>query len=185
MADNYSLNPMAGFKAYRDAYHGAPSSQPALKEKALTTRGLDLLRQDVLDGRLPQVSWICATKAGSEHPSPSSPAQGADYTARVLDALTANPEVWSKTVLLLMFDENDGFFDHAPPPAPPSRDAAGALAGADASRQAMKASTSPATNNIPATILLKLLMVSPAISVRRLANAIGWESSSGPCPATR
>ncbi len=46
MADNYSLNPMAGFKAYRDAYHGAPGSQPALKEKALTTRGLDLLRQD-------------------------------------------------------------------------------------------------------------------------------------------
>lgn len=130
MADNYSLNPTAGFKAYRDAYHGAPGAAAALKEKALTTRGLDLLRQDVLDGTLPQVSWICATKAGSEHPSPSSPAQGADYTARVLDALTANPEVWSKTVLLLMFDENDGFFDHMPPPAPPARDASGALAGA-------------------------------------------------------
>ncbi|WP_447918382.1 phosphocholine-specific phospholipase C [Achromobacter aegrifaciens] len=130
MADNYSLNPTAGFKAYRDAYLGVPGSAAALKEKALSTRDLDLLRQDVLDGTLPQVSWICATKAGSEHPSPSSPAQGADYTARVLDALTANPEVWSKTVLLLMFDENDGFFDHMPPPAPPSRDASGALAGA-------------------------------------------------------
>ena len=130
MADNYSLNPTAGFKAYRDAYHGVPGSAVALKDKALTTRDLDLLRQDVLDGTLPQVSWICATKAGSEHPSPSSPAQGADYTARVLDALTADPEVWSKTVLLLMFDENDGFFDHMPPPAPPSRDASGALAGA-------------------------------------------------------
>ncbi len=130
MADNYSLNPTAGFKAYRDAYHGVPGSAAALKDKALTTRDLDLLRQDVLDGTLPQVSWICATKAGSEHPSPSSPAQGADYTARVLDALTANPEIWSKTVLLLMFDENDGFFDHMPPPAPPSHDASGALAGA-------------------------------------------------------
>ncbi|MPS78915.1 MAG: phospholipase C, phosphocholine-specific [Achromobacter sp.] len=130
MADNYSLNPTAGFKAYRDAYHGLPGSLPALKDKALTTRSLDLLRQDVLDGTLAQVSWICATRAGSEHPSPSSPAQGADYTARVLDALTANPDVWSKTVLLLMFDENDGFFDHMPPPAPPSRDAAGTLAGA-------------------------------------------------------
>ncbi|WMD18060.1 phospholipase C, phosphocholine-specific [Achromobacter seleniivolatilans] len=130
MADNYSLNPTAGFKAYRDAFHAVPGSMTALKEKALTTRDLDLLRQDVLDGTLPQVSWICATKAGSEHPSPSSPAQGADYTARVLDALTANPDVWSKTVLLLMFDENDGFFDHMPPPAPPSRDASGDLAGA-------------------------------------------------------
>ncbi|MFY1990390.1 phosphocholine-specific phospholipase C [Achromobacter xylosoxidans] len=130
MADNYSLNPTAGFKAYRDAYHGVPGSLAALKDKALTTRGLDLLRQDVLDGTLPQVSWICATKAGSEHPSPSSPAQGADYTAKVLDALTANPEVWSKTVLLLMFDENDGFFDHMPPPAPPSRGPDDRLAGA-------------------------------------------------------
>ncbi|MBV2157996.1 phospholipase C, phosphocholine-specific [Achromobacter denitrificans] len=130
MADNYSLNPTAGFKAYRDAYHGLPGSRAALKDKALSTRSLDALRQDVLDGKLPQVSWICATKAGSEHPSPSSPAQGADYTARVLDALTADPEVWSKTVLLLMFDENDGFFDHMPPPAPPSRDTSGALAGA-------------------------------------------------------
>ena len=128
MADNYALNPTAGFKAYRDAYQGLPGSLAALREKALSTHGLDRLRQDALDGTLPQVSWICPTKAGSEHPSPSSPAQGADYVARVLDALTANPQVWSRTVLLLMFDENDGFFDHMPPPAP-SRDAR-ALAGA-------------------------------------------------------
>jgi phospholipase C len=28
-----------------------------------------------------------------------------------------------------MFDENDGFFDHVPPPAPPSRDASGNVLG--------------------------------------------------------
>ena len=38
----------------------------------------------------------------------------------MLDALTANPDVWSKTVLFINFDENDGFFDHMPPPAAPS-----------------------------------------------------------------
>jgi phospholipase C len=130
MADNYALNPLAGFKAYRDAFHGVAGAAPALREKALTTRGLDRLKQDVLAGRLPQVSWICPTRAGSEHPSPSSPAQGAHYVADVLDALTAEPEVWSKTVLLLMYDENDGFFDHAPPPAPPSHLEEGGLAGA-------------------------------------------------------
>ena len=74
----------------------------------------------MLDGTLPQVSWIVATAEGSEHPGPSSPAQGADYTSRVLDALTADPEVWAKTVLFVNFDENDGFFDHMPPPAAPS-----------------------------------------------------------------
>ncbi|MGO4327606.1 phosphocholine-specific phospholipase C [Cupriavidus sp. 2TAF22] len=120
MADNYSLNANAGFRAYRDAYHGLPGAQPALRDKALGTRSLDQLRQDVLDGKLPQVTWICPTRAGSEHPSPSSPAQGAAYVSAVLDALTADPAVWSKTVLLLMYDENDGFFDHMPPPAVPS-----------------------------------------------------------------
>jgi phospholipase C len=120
MADNFTDNPVAGFRTFRDAYAAVPGAQEALRERGLATRDLDLLRQDVLDGALPAVSWIVATADGSEHPGPSSPVQGADYTARVLDALTANPEVWSKTVLLVNFDENDGFFDHVPPPAAPS-----------------------------------------------------------------
>ncbi|HET9954893.1 MAG TPA: phospholipase C, phosphocholine-specific [Polyangiaceae bacterium] len=120
MADNFTDNPLAGFRRFRDAYAGAAGALAVLKQRGLSTRDLELLKQDVLNGSLPQVSWIVATAEGSEHPGPSSPAQGAEYTARVLDALTANPEVWSKTVLFVNFDENDGFFDHVPPPAPPS-----------------------------------------------------------------
>ena len=129
MADNFSDNPLAGFKAFRDAHAGAPGANPALAERALSTRALDGLRADVLAGTLPQVSYMVSTEADSEHPGPSSPAQGADYTARVIEALTADPEVWSRTVLLVMFDENDGFFDHMPPPAPPSRDGENLLGG--------------------------------------------------------
>ena len=84
----------------------------------MSTWTLDDLRRDVQANRLPQVSYIVATAEGSGASGPSSPAQGADYTARV-DALTSNPEVWSKTVFLVNFDENDGFFDHVPPPAAP------------------------------------------------------------------
>ena len=52
--------------------------------------------------------------------------------SRVIDALTADPAVWARTVLFINFDENDGFFDHVPPPAPPSPDAQapGGFAGA-------------------------------------------------------
>ena len=129
MADNFTDNPLAGFKAYRDAHKDAPGSDKRLKDLALTTWHLDKLREDVVAGRLPQVSWIIAPAADSEHPAPSSPAQGADYTARVLDALTADPKVWARTVLIVNFDENDGFFDHMPPPSPPSKDADGKLIG--------------------------------------------------------
>ncbi|TCP67016.1 phospholipase C, phosphocholine-specific [Sphingomonas sp. PP-CE-1G-424] len=127
MADNFTDNPLAGFAAYRGA---APGS--ALHDRAMTTHGLDRLRADVVGGTLPQVSWIIANAAGSEHPGPSSPAQGAAYTAAVLDALTADPKIWARTALFVMFDENDGFFDHVPPPAPPSPDASapGGFAGA-------------------------------------------------------
>ncbi len=39
------------------------------------------------------------------------------------------PEVWSKTALLINFDENDGYFDHMPSPSAPSRLKNGQYAG--------------------------------------------------------
>ncbi|HVY89237.1 MAG TPA: phospholipase C, phosphocholine-specific [Hyphomonadaceae bacterium] len=129
MADNFGDNPLVGFKAYRDSLAKAPGSDPKLVELGLSTQHLDVLRKDVMADKLPSVSWVISPAKDSEHPGPSSPAQGADYISRVLDALTSNPEVWAKTVLFVMFDENDGFFDHAPTPAPPSHDASGALLG--------------------------------------------------------
>jgi phospholipase C len=75
----------------------------------------------VQSGKLPQVSWIAAPEAYTEHPNwPAN--YGAWYVSQILDALTANPEVWSKTAFFLTYDENDGFFDHVVPPTlPPSK----------------------------------------------------------------
>jgi phospholipase C len=68
---------------------------------------------------LPAVSWIAAPEAYTEHPSwPAN--YGAWYVDKVLDALTSNPEVWSKTALFITYDENDGFFDHTLPAFPPA-----------------------------------------------------------------
>ena len=128
MADNFGDNPLIGFKAYRDSLDG--TGNPALAAKGVATQHLDVLLSDVMAGTLPSVSWVISPAKDSEHPGPSSPAQGADYIARVLDALTANPEVWASTVLLVNYDENDGFFDHMPPPAPPSLDKDGKPLGA-------------------------------------------------------
>jgi len=121
MDDNFTDNPLAGFKLYRMADTSKSAPLADLAARSLRTRALDKLKEDVLADMLPQVSWIVATAAGSEHPGPSSPAQGADYTAQVLDALTANPAVWARTVFLINFDENDGYFDHVPPPSVPTK----------------------------------------------------------------
>lgn len=49
------------------------------------------------------------------------PAAGAAFVARKIDAIAANPQVWARTVFILNYDENDGLFDHVPPPVPPRR----------------------------------------------------------------
>ncbi|MDD3760543.1 MAG: phospholipase C, phosphocholine-specific [Acidithiobacillus sp.] len=114
MTGNFGENALLYFQPFADA----PSSSP-LYQRAALPGGVAALREDVLQDRLPQVSWITVPAGYSEHPS-YPPAYGAIYIARVLDALTSNPEVWGKTVLLLDYDENDGFFDHVPPPQPPT-----------------------------------------------------------------
>ena len=122
MQDNFTDNPLVGFKTFQDSFNGLADANHRLAQKALSTRHIAQLKTDVQANKLAAVSYIIATAEGSEHPGPSSPAQGAAYIAEVLDALTSNPQVWSRTALFIMFDENDGFFDHVPPPAPPSFD---------------------------------------------------------------
>ena len=73
---------------------------------------------DVKSGTLPSVSWLLPPLAYSEHPN-SSPAAGEWFTSQVLNTLTSNPEVWAKTVVFHVYDENGGFFDHVVPPTPP------------------------------------------------------------------
>lgn len=55
----------------------------------------------------------------SEHPSGSSPAASATLLYQVLDAVASDPDLWAKTAVIVNFDENDGYFDHVPPPRPP------------------------------------------------------------------
>ena len=118
---NYGDNSLLYFDQYRTAQPGSP-----LYDKARTGTNnaagegyVDQLKADVLSGSLPQVSWIVGPEAFTEHPNwPVN--YGAWYVSQVLDALTADPEVWSRTALLLTFDENDGFFDHVVPAHPNS-----------------------------------------------------------------
>ena len=122
---NYGDNSLLYFNQYRNAQPGSPLYDNARTGTNVAVGGgyFDVLKQDVQNNTLPQVSWIVAPEAYSEHPNwPAN--YGAWYVDQVLQILTSNPEVWSKTALLVTYDENDGFFDHvAPPYAPWSKEA--------------------------------------------------------------
>jgi len=123
---NYGDNSLLYFHQYQSSQPGSPLFEGALTGTNISQNGtlFDRFKQDIAGGKLPQVSWIVAPEAYTEHPNwPAN--YGAWYVSQMLDALTSNPEVWSKTVFFLMYDENDGFFDHMVPPTPPQSRAQG------------------------------------------------------------
>jgi phospholipase C len=112
--DDYGTNMLEFFAAYQNARPGDP-----LYEGGLTIHPPDRFEWDAKHGKLPTVSWIVPTSGQSEHPA-YLPASGANYLASKLNAVAENRDLWSKTVFIVNYDENDGLFDHVVPPMPPA-----------------------------------------------------------------
>jgi phospholipase C len=123
---NYGDNSLLYFHQYQNAKAGNPLYDRARTGTDINKKGtlFDTFLHDIKTNSLPQVSWVVAPEAYCEHGN-WPPGYGAWYISQVLDALTSKPEIWSKTVLFLNYDENDGLFDHMVPPTPPTSRANG------------------------------------------------------------
>ncbi|GAB2637695.1 phospholipase C, phosphocholine-specific [Gordonia jinhuaensis] len=129
---DYGDNSLWLFKQYHDALNSHDPRRQRLAQRAgLHTRWkpdsgkgeqvehvLDTFLSDCAAGHLPAVSWVVAPYGWCEHPS-ARPAYGEAFVEAMLNAIWKDPELWSKTVVFINYDENDGFFDHIPPPVPP------------------------------------------------------------------
>ncbi len=122
--DNYTDNALAYFTQFADAPTDSPlyvngmSSVPDTYDNTPEDIAAAIQSQ-VEAGTLPQVTWIVANQTTSEHPY-AAPENGAYFINLILNALNADEDVFNSTALFLNYDENDGFFDHVPPPAPPA-----------------------------------------------------------------
>ena len=94
----------------------------------LNFRDYALLKQDIATGRLAKYSfinprfishWNDLTQdvelANSQH-APCDVRPGEALIAEVYNSLRANESVWKKTLLVVLYDEHGGFYDHVPPP---------------------------------------------------------------------
>ncbi|MFB7629578.1 alkaline phosphatase family protein [Streptomyces sp. NPDC056149] len=123
----YTANPqdtdLGWFTAFQHARPGDP-----LYENAMVPRSPSQVADIIRNDELPSVTWldsqylpsVYGLPEASEEP-PNLPAAGATYMYTILDALGSRPDVWAKTVLIITYDENDGRFDHVPPPTAPER----------------------------------------------------------------
>src|SRR3954463_12848759 len=94
----------------------------------------DTFIQRAAVGKLPSVSWIdpsfadlrtglmrlISPPSNDDHP-PSDVLAGQALVLKLYDAL-ASSKLWTKTLLVITYDEHGGFFDHVPPPLDPSDD---------------------------------------------------------------
>lgn len=141
-AGNFTDNPLLYFNQYATAPTTSPLFQnactgteiintipatgaPASDWKAWQEQLFAELRSDVQNGKLPQVSWIIAPAAYTEH-ADQPLHYAAWYISQVLNILVSNPELFSKTAFIIDYDEADGSFDHIVPPTPPQTPAQGA-----------------------------------------------------------
>ncbi|WP_431681005.1 phosphocholine-specific phospholipase C [Kitasatospora sp. KL5] len=109
---DYDDNALSYFKQF----HNFPATDPRYVN-AMTKWDQAAFDRHCKDGTLPTVSWLVAPYLFCEHPS-ASPDYGAHWVNTALQSLMSNPAVWQHTVFLVMYDENDGYFDHVVPPTP-------------------------------------------------------------------
>jgi phospholipase C len=97
-------------------------------ELRVSTKAASFL-EDAARGTLPSLSWIdpaftslnpLGFVANDDH-APVDIRNGQDLVLAVYDALAASPQ-WERTLLVIVYDEHGGFFDHVPPPRAPDDD---------------------------------------------------------------
>jgi phospholipase C len=60
--------------------------------------------------------YYFGAKQCDQHP-PTDVRRGEAFIAQIYNALRANEELWRTTLLVVLYDEHGGFYDHVPPPA--------------------------------------------------------------------
>ncbi|KAF5008766.1 hypothetical protein FDECE_5004 [Fusarium decemcellulare] len=107
-ADNFDDNPYAWFEQFQDSQKGS-----SLHEKGMTGFSLDTFYSQAANGTLPEVSYIVGPMQLSEHP-PYSPHDGSWLQKKIAEAVINSPK-YSKTVLMVSYDETGGWADHVNP----------------------------------------------------------------------
>jgi len=91
---------------------------PGTRDRAAHLKdGEDFLR-DIDAGTLPQVSFYKPVGRLTQHPSYTDLSSGDQHIADLLERLRRSPQ-WSEMAVIVTYDENGGFWDHAAPPTGP------------------------------------------------------------------
>ena len=106
-------------KASKDfQFHHQPfayfSNYEQLKSEGHLLDAQDFM-SDIVQGTLPQVVFYKPIGELNEHPEYANVLEGDEHLDKVLRLIEQSP-IWSKSIVIVTFDENGGYWDHVPPP---------------------------------------------------------------------
>lgn len=84
-------------------------------------RPIDQFWQDARAGKLPSVTIVDPDFGSCSEENPQDVQVGEGFAAKVINAVMAG-RGWPKTLLIWLYDEHGGYYDHVPPPPAPSPD---------------------------------------------------------------
>jgi phospholipase C len=102
--DYYSNNPTLGLYL------------PVLAANLKKTANIQQFFLDAAAGTLPAFTFLEPQFDLQSEEDPQDITVGESFSAKVVDAVMHSP-TWSKTVLIWIYDEHGGYYDHVPPPA--------------------------------------------------------------------
>jgi phospholipase C len=71
----------------------------------------DQLYEDIKSGKLPAVSFVKPSGWVDGHPASSKWDLFEGFTKKIVDAVQANPKLWSSTAIFVTVDEGGGYYD--------------------------------------------------------------------------
>lgn len=92
-----------------------PKTEQGKKQRAEHLKDYEDLLADIAAGKLPQVVFFKPAGVDTQHAGYATIRQGDDHIADLIQKLQASPQ-WGKMAIIVTYDENGGFYDHAKPP---------------------------------------------------------------------
>jgi phospholipase C len=106
------------FQPHHQPFNYFARFAPGTADRARHLLDGDQLLRDAAAGTLPAVSFYKPAGRNTQHPSYTDVLSGDAHMASVLQALRNSPQ-WPDMLVVVTYDENGGYWDHAPPPAGP------------------------------------------------------------------
>ncbi len=126
--DRINADPSKSWRIYTHDQDDVLQLYPHQKSNTTNHSPFSSYASDVAGNKLATYSFITPEYiAAPEQPinsmhAPADVRPAEKLVADVYSALREHPEVWKKTLLIVLFDEHGGYYDHVPPPATVSPD---------------------------------------------------------------